>query len=82
MAWNEENDMSKMLELTKKQNIEARCRAAVDADGIELRQCKECGGAYGYPTKNTWAQSKLGPDQGLCPVCSGAYEDPEGFLEF
>lgn len=51
-------------------------------DPIVVKICKECGNAYSYPANNAWAQSKLGPDEGLCHECSGSYDDPEGFLKF
>lgn len=82
MAWTEESDMTKMLHLTKEENIKKRCEAAVNADGIIMKRCKQCQNLYGYPTKNPWAQSKLGPDNGMCPECNGVYDDPEQFLEF
>lgn len=50
-------------------------------DPIVTKICKECGKPYSYPVRNTWAHSKLGPDEGLCHECSGAYDDPEGFLK-
>jgi len=76
MGWSEESDMSKMLPLTNPENIKQRCAAVVEADGIEIRKCKECHQKYGYPTKNAWAQDRLGGDQGICPNCLGVYDDP------
>ena len=45
------------------------------------KKCKECGQIYSYPVNSSWAGQKLGPDQGLCHECSGAYDDPEGFIQ-
>ena len=50
-------------------------------DPVKIKKCKECGQIYSYPVNNSWAAQKLGPDQGLCHECSGAYDDPEGFIQ-
>ena len=50
-------------------------------DPVKIKKCNECGEIYSYPINNSWAQQKLGPDTGVCHVCSGAYDDPEGFIK-
>jgi len=90
MGWEEQSNNDIIINLLKPENIEARCKASVEADGIVVKRCKnagkpyyrECMGHYSVPTKNPYGRMKLGPDEGLCPVCSGAYDDPGGFLEF
>lgn len=50
-------------------------------DPVVIRRCKECGNLYSYPVHNAWARSKLGEDEGLCHICSGAYDDPDQFIK-
>ena len=90
MSWEEVTNNDIMINLLKPENIERRCKAAVEADGIVVKRCKnagkpwhdDCMGNYGVPMKNPYGRMKLGDDKGLCPVCSGAYDDPEGFYQF